>query len=86
MRFTLDPINITNLALCLIILILGYGSYKRDKNELAALIATAFGMFAISHVLTLQGLETLLQATIITIRLFAYALVAFGIYRITRKR
>ena len=79
MEFTWDPVIIANFAFCVIILILGYLGYKKRRDTLPILIGTAFGLFGISHLLTLLSFN---EATfLITIRGLAYLTVIFALYK-----
>jgi uncharacterized membrane protein (UPF0136 family) len=79
-------ITIINLILCIIILCLGIWGYSKKKSDVALYIGIAFGLFGISHLITLLGLATALDALLIIIRLIAYLLVAFTLYRIVTKK
>ncbi len=78
MPLDLDPIAATNLILALAILILGVWIYERKKENLALFVATGFGLFAISHALTLLGFGGE-QAVIIPIRVLGYLVVVVGL-------
>ncbi|MBM3120325.1 MAG: hypothetical protein FJ006_12430 [Chloroflexi bacterium] len=54
--------------------------------EVSLYIGIAFGLFAISHALTLAGLAKTLEAFIITIRVIGYLLVLVAPCRILMKR
>jgi len=75
-----------NLALCVVILGLGVWAYRRKKDEAPLYIGIAFGLFGISHLLTLLGLAAGLNVLLIIIRLAAYLLVVFVLYRILAKK
>lgn len=87
MQFTWDPIYATNLALCIIILVLGCWGYKKSKDRIPVYIGIAFGLFGISHLLTLFGFKgTWENDVLIVIRLLAYLIVAFALYLVAFKR
>lgn len=79
-RMPLDPnpIAATNLILALAILILGVWAYESKKESLALYVALGFGLFAISHALTLLGYGDV-QAVIIPIRVLGYLAVISGL-------
>src|SRR4030042_5989466 len=54
--------------------------------EVSLYIGIAFGLFAVSHALTLAGLAASLQAFIITIRVIGYLLVMVAPCRILMKK
>ncbi len=86
MTFICDPIYITNLVLCIVILVLGWLGYKKSGDRSPLYIGIAFGLFGISHLATLLGLKEILTTVLIVIRTLAYLLVAFTLYRVALKR
>jgi hypothetical protein len=75
----MDPVTTANFVFCVIIVILGYLGYKKKHDTLPILIGTAFGLFGISHLLTLLSFN---EATfLITIRGLAYLIVIFALYK-----
>jgi len=83
---TLDPITLTNLVLCAIILVLGIVGYKRSEEMWPLFIGIAFGLFGVSHLLTLLGLKEALTTLLIAIRTLAYLLVAFTLFWVAFRR
>jgi len=83
---TLDPIYLTNLVLCVIILVLGILGYRNSGDKSPLYIGIAFGLFGVSHLLTLLGLKEALTTFLIVIRTIAYLLVAFTLYWVAFKR
>lgn len=81
MRLIWNPLIILNLVLSIIILALGYLAYTKNNNKLAFSIGAGFGMFALSHLITLFGLGAALASFIILIRVLAYFIVIFALYR-----
>ncbi len=86
MTFIADPIYITNLILCIIILVLGCIGYKKSGDMSPLWIGIAFGLFGVSHLMTLLGLKDALTTFLIVIRTIAYLLVVFALYRVAFKR
>jgi uncharacterized membrane protein len=86
MTLVSDPISILNLVLCIIIVVLGCVGYKRSKDKTPLYLAIAFGLFGLSHLLTILGLRETLEACLITIRTIAYIMVAYTLFRIAFKR
>ena len=72
-----DPLLTINLLLCVIILALGIWSYVKNKVDWPLYIGIAFGLFGISHLITILGMAAGLAAFLIVIRLIAYLLVVF---------
>jgi len=86
MTFHWDPIYTVNLVLCIIILVLGYLGYKKSGNKMPLYIGIAFGLFGISHLMTLLGLKGTLRSILIIIRTPAYLIVVFTLYKVAFKR
>jgi hypothetical protein len=83
---TWDPVITINLVLCVVILGLGIWAYVKKKGDVPLYIGIAFGLFAVSHIITLLGLAAGLTAFLITIRLIAYLLVVFALCKILLKK
>lgn len=86
MRLNLDPISAVNLVLCIIILLLGYVGSRKSQNTVPFYIGIAFGLFGISHLLTLLGLKETLATILIIIRTLAYLTVVFTLHKVAFKR
>jgi len=86
MTLVLDPMYIVNLTLCIIILLLGFFGYRKKGNPAPLYIGIAFGLFGISHLATILGLKTALEAFLIVIRTVAYFVVIFALYTILNRR
>ena len=82
----MDPIYLTNLILCIIIVVFGCLCSKRTEDNWPLYIAIAFGLFGISHLMTLLGLKEALTPFLIAIQTIAYLLVAFTLYRAAFQR
>jgi hypothetical protein len=76
-----DPILFINLILCIIIVILGFFCWSKTGKNLPLFIAAAFGLFGISHAVTLAGLKNPLTIPLIIIRVLAYLLVIFALFQ-----
>ncbi len=74
-------ITIVNLVLATATLIVGLWAYARNKAETALLVGVAFGFFAVSHLLTLVGLEDTLNILIIAVRILGYLTALVAVYR-----
>lgn len=79
MSYCWDMLTLSNLILCIIILGIGCWSYAVKKNKAHFGIGVAFGLFAVSHLISLMGMEYNLSVTVILIRVFAYLIVAFAL-------
>jgi hypothetical protein len=85
MAIMFDPITTVNLILSLTILVLGVVAYGKKKNGLALYIGGAFGLFGLSHLLTLLGLAQSLTAFLIVIRTLAYLIVIFAMLTLWKR-
>lgn len=81
MFFNFNAVNLINLALCIVVLVLGYMSYKKNKNKIAVYISVAFGLFGFSHLMTLFAFDADLESILIIIRILAYLLVIVALYK-----
>ncbi|MFC1950499.1 hypothetical protein ACFLWD_02415 [Chloroflexota bacterium] len=86
MTCTIDPIYLTNLILCVTILVLSIIGYTRSKDASPLFIGIAFGIFGISHLMNLLGLKDDLTVFLIVIRTIAYLMVVFALYRVAFRR
>jgi hypothetical protein len=75
-----------NLVLCIVILALGIWAFIKKKWDVPLYIGIAFGLFGISHTLTLMGLAASLDAFVIVIRVIGYLLVIVALCRILMKK
>ena len=80
MHFSWDTVTFINLVLCIVILVFGIMGWQRSKNFVPLYIAIAFGLFGLSHLATLLGLNSSLNILLIIIRLLAYLLVTYTVY------
>jgi hypothetical protein len=76
-----DPVTFINLILCSIIVYLGVHSSRRTGEALPLYIGAAFGLFGVSHALTLLGFKLALTIPLIIVRTLAYLLVIYALYR-----
>lgn len=81
-----DLVTTINFVLCVVILALGIWAYAKKKGDVPLYIGIAFGLFAVSHLMTLLGLAAGLTALLIVIRLIAYLLVVFALCKILFKK
>ena len=76
----MDPIILVNLILCVVIVVMGVYEYIRTRSRFELYVGTAFGLFGVSHLLTLLGLAAGLTLPLIIIRLLAYLIVIYALY------
>jgi hypothetical protein len=92
-------VTVINLILTTVILILGVWAFFKRRSDIAQgtskaiaipevslYIGIAFGLFAVSHALTLAGLAESLQTIIIIIRVIGYLLVMVAPCRVLLKK
>ena len=79
-------ITLVNLILCVVILAMGIWAYSKKNGNVPLYIGIAFGLFAISHLITLIGIAAALNIFLIVISLIAYLLVIFALYKIVVKK
>jgi len=79
-----NAIDIVNLVLSMVILALGCWDYARTKRQTPFFIGAAFGLFGVSHLIALMGLEKHLEFTVILVRIFAYLIVMATLIRMRK--
>jgi uncharacterized membrane protein (UPF0136 family) len=79
-------IELVNFILTVVVLALGVLVYNRDRSMVALLIGIAFGIFAVSHLMELLNLTAQLATVIIVIRIVAYLLAIYALFRLWQKR
>ncbi len=80
-----DPVNIINIILCTVIVAMGFISYNKNQNAIPLLIAIAFLIFGVSHIINFIGLADELQAALMIIRILGYLTVVIAMYQSIRK-
>jgi hypothetical protein len=78
----MDTITLVNLILCIAIVVFGCVGFKRAKDKWPLYIAISFGLFGLSHLLTLLGFKETLETFLIGIRTVAYLLVLYTVYQV----
>jgi len=71
-----------NFALCVVIVVLAVVAYSNKKNAIALYIGAAFGLFGLSHFITLVGFAQLLTSALVIIRTLAYLIIVFALLRL----
>ncbi len=80
MQFTWNTLMFINLILCIVILVFGIIAWQRTKSRVVLYVATAFGLFGLSHLASLLGLSDTLNILLIVIRILAYLLVTYAVF------
>jgi len=78
----MNMIYVINLVLCVVIFIFGLMGWRRSGKILPLYIAIAFGLFGLSHLATVLGLAAQMEVTLIIIRLAAYLIVVYAVYKV----
>lgn len=78
----MDPIATMNFALCVVIVALAIAAYSDKKNAVALYIGAAFGLFGVSHFITLLGFAQPLTTALVIIRTLAYLTIVFALLRL----
>jgi len=86
MSFSWDPMYVVNLVLCIIILALGCWGYRKTGDKVPLYVGIAFGLFGVSHLVTLLGLKEASETVLIVIRTLAYLIVVFALYKVIVER
>jgi CHASE2 domain-containing sensor protein len=73
---------VINLILCVVIFIFGLMGWRRSGKVLPLYIAVAFGLFGLSHLATILGQAAQLEVLLIVIRLAAYLIVVYAVYKV----
>ena len=76
----IDVVNAFNLVLCVLILAVGCIGYAKTKIKAPFHIGVAFGIFAVSYVISAFGVQRNFAMTIILERVFAYLIVLFSLW------
>ena len=79
-------LNVINTVLCIIIVILGCLAYRKNQKMPALFIGISFGIFGLSHILTMIGFGESLMNFLIAIRAIAYLLVVFALFIMVKEK
>ena len=77
----MDMIAAVNLVFCILIVILGYAGYRQSRRiskvlyRLPLFIGMAFGLFGVSHLITVIGMGGALADVLVVVRAFGYIVV-----------
>lgn len=81
----LDLATLLNTMMSLLVLIAGCVAYVVTKDNRPFHVGVAFGLFAVSHVIELMGIEKLFEPTVLIIRAFGYLIILFTIARLKQR-
>ncbi len=85
MAFIWDPIYAVNFVLCAIIFVLGVWGYQKKGDIVPLYVGIAFGIFGLTHLLTLLGFRQILTSVFIVIRTIAYLMVIFALFKFWKR-
>jgi hypothetical protein len=74
-----DMVSLVNLILSVAIAGVAHWGYLTSRNRLLLYISMAFGLFALSHLLLLAGLEESLMAVVTVLRVLGYLTMLFAV-------
>jgi len=77
--FDFEVMSTVNMVLCIMILAVGCIVYARTKNKVPFHIGVAFGLFAVTHVIAMFGVQCSFVTTVMLIKVFAYLIVLFSL-------
>ncbi len=80
----LDPMNALGLTFNIIIVVVGYWSYRKSRDKAPLYISAAFVLFGISYIITILNLGR--PSEILIIRTIAYLVLTFAVYKLAFKR
>ncbi len=81
----MDPTTTMNLVLCVVIVALAVAAYSMKKIVVGLYIGIAFGLFGISHLVTLLGYAESLTTVLIAVRTLAYLIVIFALLTLWKR-
>jgi uncharacterized membrane protein YhfC len=82
----MDPVTLVNLILTIAVLIMGIWAYVAVKSRSMLYVGTGFGLFALTHLLTLMGLAASMAMFILIVRILAYLLILYAVYIVIAKK
>jgi hypothetical protein len=80
-----DPVNALGLTFNIVIIVVGYWSYKKSQDKVPFYVSMAFVLFGISYIITLLSLGRTLESVLI-IRTLGYLILTFAVYKLAFKR
>ena len=83
-NIAVDLMNILGLTFNVIIVVVGYWSYRKSRDMAPLYISAAFVLFGISYIITILNLGRTVDVLII--RTIAYLILTFAVYKLAFKR
>ena len=75
-----DMMTAVNFVLAIIILAMGVLNFVKKKEAVSLYVGVGFGFFAVTHLLTLEGMASSLSLALAAIRAIGYMSVVLGLY------
>lgn len=75
-----DPITTLNLILALSVFTMGFVAFRKSKDKVPLCVSIAFGLFALSHMISLSGQGEALFIPSVVFRVIAYASALYAVY------
>lgn len=85
MTLHFNAVTTLNLILSLTVLIVGCLASLKTKRKSPFFIGVAYGLFSISHLIRLIGLETNFDTTVMLIRIFGYLIVVAAVFKMMKE-
>ena len=85
MGYINDPIAVINLSLCIIVVVLGFMGFRKNDDNASLAVGIAFGLFGVSHLISLMGMSARLSNFVIIIRMLAYLIVVTALVNAMRE-
>lgn len=85
MALVLDPVIISNLIFCIVIIFLAVMGYRKTDSMIPIYIGISFGLFGISHLATILGYVSS-TTFLVVIRGLAYVVVIYALYLVAYKK
>jgi hypothetical protein len=77
----MNTIYVINLVMTAVIMIVGLIGWRRSGKVVPLYFGIAFGLLALSHLAMVLGQAARLEALLIVIRLAAYLIVLYAVYK-----
>lgn len=79
-----DLMNALGLTFNIIIVVVGYWSFRKSRDKAPLYISAAFVLFGISYIITILNLGR--TGDVLIIRTIAYLILTFAVYKLAFKR
>jgi len=78
----MNTIYVINLVMTTVIMIAGLIGWRLSGKAVPLYLGIAFGLLALSHLVTVLGQAAQLEALLIVVRLAAYLIVLYAVYKV----